>query len=1784
MSKKQKFAIKKLSIGVVSVCIGYAFLVQAPVVQASELASDSSVIKEETLIDDSIISSEPIDSTVSEPDEKAVSEEAVVSDSIADEKEVKQPERQGFTGFRMASPAEPEASSVDSSKNALDLLNERQNEFAENDVINSYDSAKQKELNTLLLTNFETKADEVAMTGVVSKKSFLTGAELTKYVTPLLTEFKKKNGMPFSVNQMTPEQQQKYFEYAKEAQVEGLRLVNATITNNDELESVASATKNVFKGFLDKGILSDAPRTIADLKSDLPALFRGAFLLAQQYDFEDGLVDKLVYEPHTIKGIAADTYTPYERLKKYGGVYVNLQRGGFLKQNESLFHERKVSEFTGFDGIPELVEHLANKHQMSPDDYYKNRTEALLGETKGESVYDTIRTKKSELYLPILSQGKGLYAAASQNAFTIGMTETYLDQQPREKLSKERGQNQPTDLFFMPMLEGFNHYMTFLESVKKADIPFVTAKDSLNHKYELGKGKSVWSEAEGPNAADAVRRFFTPMRLRESYQKSGVGIGGVSTSAASLVAYETRLMNTDMSGVGLFTHEMTHGNDQAAMYGGVYASHGRRNGQGPEIFARGMFEAIDNTQGTSPYSPVFNINTAIPIAKTEGRVQSSQPLNHKDKLETHMKHLLDLVAYLEVKEAEVALEVLTDEEKALYFNKVSQASPTKAASNGAGTFIPDDKRVAANSTNDRFMPFGQLGNEQLGKVTTIADLVKKDAVSGQFIPNGVSPLMPNLQTNQYDTVPLLESFYAASVATPDKNTVGDISFKRHAYEIIGWLGWDAYVAYASNQFSNDADAFKSILKNETAPDWESFKINKYETLSAKKPVAQLWDEANLKEQLKAAIKADLQHLRTLREQVDSLLTNYEDNRANRGALTSKAVSTGFASRAINVRNVKLGILRSALNHNELMSSVLRDKEYDIIYVDNLGKGDGETPTTPMSDLTQALAKVRDGGKIVLVGNVTERQPVTITKPVTIEAQTPSTTLLLNEELTVNANLALKNLTLNMIPEGTKTPTIRVTDQALTMENVTTDVARRPELSPVIHLHGDQSRLSVSGNTVLKQVQVHNAADVSFATHDVRVKEGLLVLAQQNETVTVLSKSNFITSMTGNSSSQLNVTLDSNFSNMSLSNIHDLTLTNGARATLNPVEATIVNHHLTVDKGSNLSLEGNSLTVDRLSGEGEINMTVDSHLTAQSADASVSGMTITFRKSNLDFSDYDGKRFVYLLEKAADPTVTLVPLNHSLSPNSHNEWIYKAEKRVVYHFVSDTDKDLPTTLQDYLPKPSKVVTGDTIALKAIDVTLDDADGKGEWVFIGWTTSDDEPLNTLNIDKTIDSVTDIYGTWHYHLKPLAPVVETRKEVIPYTTTYVADATLSVGKQVVEVTGVNGEKTYTITDGVSDNGRITKPAVHARVKVGTKPTVVVEEVPFETRYVADESKTYSPDSQPVERVAGENGQVISTTTYTVDAQNGSLTSQTETVRKESVTRYLVIGTGSTTRTEVIPFNIVEESSKDILKDQRLIKVIGQNGEKRYTDTYLLDTVSGQVTKQTDTVGVISIAPKDQLVLVGTLLLSESSATPPVVVLEEAVVSELAIPYSTEVISTPELPLGVRKVRREGVDGRRRLIHVGEELVSEEVITPAVSALIEEGTKVETTIPNNAPVLDLPEASVRHLVERDGNVLKYYDIWQDSKGHIIEKVLISSRDLAENSIKGQELLAVEENISPSQNKMSSDDMSSELGDNVESYVAKPTNTVLPKTGDQSKGLLSILSSLGLSLGLLGLKGKKED
>ncbi|WP_153051590.1 ZmpA/ZmpB/ZmpC family metallo-endopeptidase, partial [Streptococcus suis] len=94
--------------------------------------------------------------------------------------------------------------------------------------------------------------------------------------------------------------------------------------------------------------------------------------------------------------------------------------------------------------------------------------------------------------------------------------------------------------------------------------------------------------------------------------------------------------------------------------------------------------------------------------------------------------------------------------------------------------------------------------------------------------------LTELSHNQYDHVPLLESFYGASEAPSGNNTVGDISFKRHAYEILAWKGWDAFISYISNRYNSDSEAFKAILGNEYS-DWASFKKAQYKRLEDKEP-------------------------------------------------------------------------------------------------------------------------------------------------------------------------------------------------------------------------------------------------------------------------------------------------------------------------------------------------------------------------------------------------------------------------------------------------------------------------------------------------------------------------------------------------------------------------------------------------------------------------------------------------------------------------------------------------------------------------------------------------------------------------------------------------------------------------------------------------------------------------------------------------------------------------------------------------------------------------------------
>ncbi|WP_018370261.1 ZmpA/ZmpB/ZmpC family metallo-endopeptidase, partial [Streptococcus marimammalium] len=938
--KKQQFSIKKLTTGVASICIGFSFLIVQ--VSADDTVNDSKITNIHQQIGEyeKIELNDKLDQVISENQENEIVHDLNIEnqDAIESSKDLSQELDVDINKIDILENSNTNISletnekksnpltqffkvqeSMDKSQNAIDFIDGNVTEFSDEIVIEQLNATKKVALKNLLLSDFEKTAPEIAIRDFTKKKQSskdFKPQEITKYFSPIIIKLRQE----------AQKSQENFDNMAliQQAWEMAIQKANEELYDDYHLASLAQKAKKNFQNILmptnNEGILESQPHlTIKQLKQDLHQLFRGILFLQEQYSFEEDLPQRLVFSPESIGAIKKGPETAYQRLLSYGA-RVNDKRQMALSLNETHFKTHKIGQYTGTSSPIDLFEKLAIEKHKDPSSYFEERTEALVGASRGNNVYSSIKNHKSHYLLPILSQGKGLYIAGTSNSITIGLIATYTKDYPEiENYFHQRGSEQINEPFFNDIVNYQENWLQFLDTVKKpgTQVPFTEALDSM---YIYHKdGTRTWSSNEGDLADIAVVHFFNPMRLWQSYSKSGVGLGGQKQSASSIRSFETLFMAKDLSGLGLFTHEMTHANDEERLFGGKYNEHGRRSGQGPEVYARGLFEDIDNTQEgkDGEFKPVFSLNTTIPIGNKTNRVQASQPQNTRIKLETYMKNLMDLVAYLEVKEAEAALNVLSPREKNIYFNHIEQVSA-----------INDSERQQLGShqtsSNDAIIPFDKAtDNIQLGNPMTIEDLVEKNAVSGQFIATGTSPFILNLKHNQYNQVPLLESFYGSQVALDGKNTVGDISFKRHAYEILGWKGWDAFVDYLSDKYNSDQAAFASILKGSYNNQWIQFKKERYQQLAQKKPIQNLWDDQLLLEDLKIAVIKDLAEIKKIKDISSEIFENSSISDSEKQTqLAVIAARQQFYKKATNVRAVKLNILQKALAFNDLTSAIL----------------------------------------------------------------------------------------------------------------------------------------------------------------------------------------------------------------------------------------------------------------------------------------------------------------------------------------------------------------------------------------------------------------------------------------------------------------------------------------------------------------------------------------------------------------------------------------------------------------------------------------------------------------------------------------------------------------------------------------------------------------------------------------------------------------------------------------------------------------------------------------------
>lgn len=193
---------------------------------------------------------------------------------------------------------------------------------------------------------------------------------------------------------------------------------------------------------------------------------------------------------------------------------------------------------------------------------------------------------------------------------------------------------------------------------------------------------------------------------------------------------------------------------------------------------------------------------------------------------------------------------------------------------------------------------------------------------------------------------------------------------------------------------------------------------------------------------------------------------------------------------------------------------------------------------------------------------------------------------------------------------------------------------------------------------------------------------------------------------------------------------------------------------------------------------------------------------------------------------------------------------------------------------------------------------------------------------------------------------------EEKIAITTRYIEDPTKEVGSEEEISKGSEGKIVTTTTYNVDgQTGNVTEgettlvqtDMVQRVIRKGTKPKVVETSIDFTTRYEKDGTK---PKGENTEVVNGVTGKTITTTTYTLDPNNGNVTENPSTSRtEEPVTK--VVKVGAKDEIEVTPIEMVNRYERDDELDVGKSSIVnaGKAGSITTTTTFDVNPATGDV-----------------------------------------------------------------------------------------------------------------------------------------------------------------------------------------------------------------------------------------------
>lgn len=514
----------------------------------------------------------------------------------------------------------------------------------------------------------------------------------------------------------------------------------------------------------DAGLASDNSVTrgylVDKIKNNKEALLLGLTYLERWYNFNYGQVnvkDLVMYHPDFFgKG----NTSPLDTL-------IELGKSGFnnlLAKNNVDTYGISLASQHGATDLFSTLEHYRKVFlpNTSNNDWFKSETKAYIVEEKSTieevktkqglagtkysiGVYDRITSatwKYRNMVLPLLTlPERSVFVISTMSSLGFGAYDRYrssdhkagkalndfVEENARETAKRQR--------------DHYDYWYRILDEQSREKLyRTILLYDAYKFGDDTTSGKAT-AEAKFDSSNPAMKNFFGPVGNKVVHNQHGAYATGDGV-------YYMSYRMLDKDGAITYTHEMTHDSDQDIYLGG----YGRRNGLGPEFFAKGLLQAPDQ-----PSDATITINSILKHSKsdsTEGsRLQVLDPterFQNAADLQNYVHNMFDLIYMMEYLEGQSIVNKLSVYQKMAALRKIENKYVKDPA---------DGNEVYATNV------VKELTEAEARNLNSFESLIDHNILSAREYQSG------DYERNGYYTIKLFAPIYSA--LSSEKGTPGE---------------------------------------------------------------------------------------------------------------------------------------------------------------------------------------------------------------------------------------------------------------------------------------------------------------------------------------------------------------------------------------------------------------------------------------------------------------------------------------------------------------------------------------------------------------------------------------------------------------------------------------------------------------------------------------------------------------------------------------------------------------------------------------------------------------------------------------------------------------------------------------------------------------------------------------------------------------------------------------------------------------------------------------------------